>query len=51
VCVCECLCVGLKVGRRIRVFNNSVMRKVFAPNRDEVQAEGGRWLNEETYDL
>jgi hypothetical protein len=44
VCVSACVfvCAGLEGDRRIRVFNNSVMRKVFGPKRDEVQRKCGR---------
>jgi len=42
---------GLRGDRRIRVFNNSVVRKVLGAKRDEVKGECGRWHNEETCDL
>jgi hypothetical protein len=35
----------------LRVFENSVLRKIFGPKRDEVTREWRRLHNEEHYDL
>jgi hypothetical protein len=37
--------------RRLRVFENSVLRRVFGPKRDEVTAEWRKLHNEELNDL
>jgi hypothetical protein len=37
--------------RRLRVFDNRVLRKIFGPKRDEVTGECRRLHNEELYDL
>jgi hypothetical protein len=41
----------LREERRLRVFENRVMRKIFGPKRDEVTGEWRRLHNEELYDL
>jgi hypothetical protein len=38
-------------GRRLRVFENRVLRRVFGPKRDEVTGEGRKLHNEELNDL
>ena len=37
--------------RRLRVFENRVLRKIFGPRRDEVTGEWRKLLNEELNDL
>ena len=37
--------------RRLRVFENKVLRKIFGPKRDEVAGERGKVHNEELNDL
>jgi hypothetical protein len=37
--------------RRLRVFENSVLRKVFGPKRDEVTGKRRKLHNEELNDL
>jgi hypothetical protein len=41
----------LKEERRLRVFENRVLRKVFGPKRDEVTGEWRKLHNEELNDL
>jgi hypothetical protein len=41
----------LREGRRLRVFENRVLRKVFGPKRDEVTEEWRKLHNEEPNDL
>jgi hypothetical protein len=41
----------LREERRLRVFENSVLRRVFGPNRDEVRGELRKLHNEELSDL
>lgn len=40
-CGCETWSVTLRDGRRIRVFTNSVPRRIFGRTRDEVTGTGG----------
>jgi hypothetical protein len=37
--------------RRLRVFENKVLRRIFGPNRDEVRREWRRLHNKELYAL
>jgi hypothetical protein len=37
--------------RRLRVFENRVLRRIFGPKRDEVTGKWVRLHNEELYDL
>ena len=37
---CETWSLTLREGRRLRVFENSVLRRVFGPKRDEVTGNG-----------
>jgi len=41
----------LREERRLRVFENTVLRRIFGPRRDEVTGEWMRLLNEELNDL
>jgi hypothetical protein len=41
----------LREERRLRVFENMVLRKVFGPKRDEVTGEWRKMHNEELNDL
>jgi hypothetical protein len=41
----------LREERRLRVFENRVLRRVFGPMRDEVTGEWRKLHNEELYDL
>jgi hypothetical protein len=41
----------LKDERRLREFENRVLREIFGPKRDEVAGEWRRLHNEELYDL
>ena len=48
---CETWSLTLKEKRRLRVFENRVLRRVFGPKRDEVTEEGRKLHNEELSDL
>jgi len=48
---CETWSLTLREERRLRVFENRVLRKVFGPKRDEVTGECRKLLNEEPNDL
>ena len=48
---CETWSLTLREERRLRVFENRVLRKVFGPKRDEVTGELGKLHNEELNDL
>ena len=39
------------VSRRLRVFENRVLRRIFGPKRDEVKEEWRKLHNEELNDL
>jgi hypothetical protein len=41
----------LREERRLRVSENSVLRRIFGPKRDEVTGEWRRLQNEKLYDL
>jgi len=41
----------LREERKLRVFENMVLRRIFGPRRDEVTEEWGRLHNEELNDL
>jgi hypothetical protein len=41
----------LREERRLRVFENSVLRRIFGPKRDEVTGEWRKLHNEELHDL
>ena len=44
---CETLSLTLREERKLRVFENMVLRRIFGPRRDEVTAEWKRLHNEE----
>jgi len=48
---CETWSLTLREERRLRVFENRVLRKVFEPKRDEVTGEWRKLHNEELNDL
>ena len=48
---CENWSLTLRENRRLRVFENRVLRKVFVPKRDEVTGEWRKLHNEELNDL
>jgi hypothetical protein len=41
----------LRQARKLRVFKNRVLKKVFGPKTDEVTGQWRRLHNEELYDL
>ena len=48
---CETWSLTLREERRLRVFENRVLRRVFGPRRDEVTGEWRKLHNEELSDL
>jgi len=48
---CETWSLTLREERKLRVFENKVLRKIFGPRRDEVTGEWRRLHNEELNDL
>ena len=48
---CETWSLTLREERRLRVFENRVLRRVFEPKRDEVTGEWRKLHNEELNDL
>ena len=48
---CETWSLTLREERRLRVFDNRVLRRVFGPKRDEVTGEWRKLHNEELNDL
>ena len=48
---CETWSLTLRQERRLRVFENGVLRGIFGPRRDEVTGEWGKPHNEELNDL
>jgi len=47
LCGCETWSLALREERRLRVFENRVLRKIFGPKRDEVTGEWRKLYNEE----
>ena len=43
--------VDIAVGKKLKVFENMVLRRIFGPRRDEVTVEWRRLRNEELNDL
>ena len=48
---CETWWLTLREERKLRVFENKVLRRIFGPRRDEVKGEWRRLHNEELNDL
>jgi len=48
---CETWLLILKEERRLRVFENRVLRRIFGPKRDEVTGEWRKLHNEQLNDL
>ena len=48
---CETWSLTLREERRLRVFENRVLRKVFGPKRDDVTGKWRKLHNEELNDL
>ena len=48
---CETWSLTLRKERRLRVFENRVLRRVFGPKRDDVTGEWRKLHNEELSDL
>ena len=48
---CETRSLTLREERKLRVFKNMVLRRMFGPRRDEVTGEWRRLHNEELNDL
>jgi len=48
---CETLSLTLREGCRLRVFENSVLRRIFGPRRSEVTGEWRKLHNKEISDL
>ena len=48
---CETWSLTLREERRLRVFENRVLRKIFGPRRDEVRGEWRKLHNEKLSDL
>jgi hypothetical protein len=48
---CETRSLSLREERRLRVFKNRVLRRVFGPKRDKVTGEWRKLHNEELNDL
>ena len=51
LCGCETWSLTLKEGRRLRVFENRVLRRIFGAKWDEVTGEWRKLHNEELNDL
>jgi len=49
--VCETWSLTLREERKLRVFENKVLRRIFGPRTDEVTGEWRRLYNEELNDL
>ena len=48
---CETWSLTLREGRRVRVFENRVVRRIYGPKRDEVTGKWLRVYNEELNNL
>ena len=48
---CETWALTLREERRLRVFENRVLRRIFGPKRDEIRREWRKLQNEELNDL
>jgi len=49
--MCETWSLTLRKERRLRVFENRVLRRIFGPKRDELTVEWRKLHNEELYDI
>jgi hypothetical protein len=49
--VCETWSVTLREEHRLRVFETSVLRRIFGPKREEVIRDWGRLHNEDLHNL
>jgi hypothetical protein len=48
---CETWSLTLREERRLSVFENRVLKKIFGPKRDEVMGDWGKLHNEELHNL
>jgi hypothetical protein len=48
---CESWSLTLRKERRLRVFENRVLRRIFGPKKDKVTGEWRKLHNEELHDL
>src|SRR5215510_1961128 len=48
---CETWSLTLREERRVRVFENRVLRRIFGPKRDKVKGKWRKLHNEELHDL
>ena len=51
LCGCETWSVTMREERKLRVFQNSVLRRIFGPKRDKVTGEWRKLNNKELNDL
>jgi hypothetical protein len=51
LCGCETWSLALREERRLRVFRNRVLWRIFGPKRDQVTGEWRRLHDGELYDL
>ena len=51
LCGCETWSLTLREKRKLRVFENTVLRRIFLPRREEVTEEWRRLHNEEVNNL
>jgi len=51
LCGCETWSLTLREERRLRLFENGVLRRIFGPKRDEVTGDWRKLHNEELNDL
>jgi len=51
LCGCETWSLTLREEKKLRVFENRVLRRIFRPRKDEVTGEWRRLHNEELKDL
>ena len=51
MCVCETRSLTLREERRLRIYENRVLRRIFGPKRDEVRGEWRKLNNEELNEL
>ena len=51
LCGCETWSLTLREKRKLKVFENMMLRRIFGPRRDEVTGEWRRLHNEELNDL